>query len=287
MKIFNSIHKITKTSAAIMALAMIFALAAIGSTSSVRADQMDFSVSIAPRLQVSIPENLISLNFVPKIGEEVFVSDDMTVSVATNNPTGYQMTIEAATTDLTRTVADNYGNYPVVQTLDEISGGYTSDTFTVNRWGYKNGDENYNAFEANTVILSSAAPTTMDQTDLSFAAKMDMIQPARTYALELNFTAVANFVPSSLVINYDANGGSGEMASQIIGSGQSATLSTSTFTAPTSDLIFAGWNTAADGSGTSYATGATYTVPADNSLAKQAETHASSQWVPVCSSCIL
>ena len=57
--------------------------------------------------------------------------------------------------------------------------------------------------------------------------------------------------PSS--ITYNANGGTGTMANQTICN--SANLTTNSFTK--SGFIFAGWNTKADGSGTSYADGAT------------------------------
>lgn len=59
--------------------------------------------------------------------------------------------------------------------------------------------------------------------------------------------------PSSHTVTYNANGGSGEIAN---GTGSSITLSDGTgFTAP-SGYSFDGWNTASNGSGTSYLAGA-------------------------------
>ena len=55
-----------------------------------------------------------------------------------------------------------------------------------------------------------------------------------------------------VTISYEANGGSGEMASQTVHAGVSVTLAANTFTAPESS-VFTGWNTKADGSGDKYA----------------------------------
>ena len=57
---------------------------------------------------------------------------------------------------------------------------------------------------------------------------------------------------------FDANGGTGTMANQAIIFGTSANLTANTFTR--AGHTFAGWNTAADGSGTGYADGASFTM---------------------------
>lgn len=66
-------------------------------------------------------------------------------------------------------------------------------------------------------------------------------------------------------VTYLSNGGSGTMAAQ--SSGVSTTLNTNTFTR--TYAAFLGWNTAADGSGTSYANGTTYPFTADLTLYAQ------------------
>lgn len=68
-------------------------------------------------------------------------------------------------------------------------------------------------------------------------------------------------------INYNANGGSGAPSGQTKKHGDSITLST---TKPTrSNYDFIGWNTASNGTGTSYASGATYSANADATLYAQ------------------
>ena len=72
---------------------------------------------------------------------------------------------------------------------------------------------------------------------------------------------------SAYVVNYDANGGSGAPDEQVKDGGSSLTLSS---TVPTREgYTFAGWNTAADGSGTEYEAGAEYTTEDDATLYAQ------------------
>ena len=65
--------------------------------------------------------------------------------------------------------------------------------------------------------------------------------------------------PGTLIINFDGNGSTGgSTASQQIAAGNSASLNANGFTR--TGYVFTGWNTAKDGSGTSYADGADYAV---------------------------
>ena len=65
--------------------------------------------------------------------------------------------------------------------------------------------------------------------------------------------------PGTLTVNFNGNGSTGgSTASQQIAAGNTASLNTNGFTR--TGYAFTGWNTAADGSGTSYADGADYTV---------------------------
>ena len=81
---------------------------------------------------------------------------------------------------------------------------------------------------------------------------------------ELGMSALR--APMGVVINtytvaYDANGGTGSMSdgSSPYNEGASFQVLANTFTAP-ANLHFTGWNTAADGGGTAYTAGSTYTI---------------------------
>ena len=83
-----------------------------------------------------------------------------------------------------------------------------------------------------------------------------------------------NFYPYN-VLTYNANGGSGAPAAQSVAAdaaSKTVSVAANGFTAPTGKH-FTGWNTAADGSGDSYAAGASYTLSADATLY--------AQWAPI------
>ena len=80
---------------------------------------------------------------------------------------------------------------------------------------------------------------------------------------------------STYSVTYNANGGTGTMTdpNSPYTSGSTVTVMSNTFTAP-SDMTFSGWNTAANGSGTSYAPGDHFSISANTTLY--------AQWVAPC-----
>ena len=86
-------------------------------------------------------------------------------------------------------------------------------------------------------------------------------------------TKLANRRGSIRTITFDPNGGEGTMAPQGVLIGEETALNTNAFTRE--DYSFNGWNTAADGSGTSYADGATVTLSANTTLYAQWKSNSS------------
>ncbi|MBR5984288.1 MAG: InlB B-repeat-containing protein, partial [Bacteroidales bacterium] len=84
--------------------------------------------------------------------------------------------------------------------------------------------------------------------------------------------------PTTYTVSYNSNGGSGTMtdSNSPYTSGSTVTVMNNGFTAP-SGKEFAGWNTAADGSATSYSAGATFSITANTTLY--------AQWVALCADC--
>jgi uncharacterized repeat protein (TIGR02543 family) len=80
-------------------------------------------------------------------------------------------------------------------------------------------------------------------------------------------TLYAQWTPTGLSVTYNANGGAGTMAAQSGTSGTSVTFSPNMFT--NSGKAFTGWNTLANGTGTSYADGETLTITANVTLYAQ------------------
>ena len=80
----------------------------------------------------------------------------------------------------------------------------------------------------------------------------------------------------SYVLTYDANGGTGTMQPQRFTAGVAKKLSPNSFTRP--GYTFIGWNTAADGSGTSYREDTNFT--ASSSITLYAQWQAIKGWIP-------
>ena len=88
----------------------------------------------------------------------------------------------------------------------------------------------------------------------------------------LYLKAVWETEPVNYTLSYNANGGLGSMSSQTVTEGQAAKLKTNTFTK--TGYYFTGWNTKANGSGTSYSDGAYATFYSNTTLYAQWQKYA-------------
>jgi uncharacterized repeat protein (TIGR02543 family) len=86
--------------------------------------------------------------------------------------------------------------------------------------------------------------------------------PSATFASTANTTLYAQWTPDTYTISYHANGATGGAipSDQTKTYGINLTLATNTGSLVKTGFVLSGWNTAADGSGTSYAEGATYSA---------------------------
>ena len=75
--------------------------------------------------------------------------------------------------------------------------------------------------------------------------------------------------PTTYTVSFDANGGEGTMAAQTFTKNVAQALTANTFTK--ADYVFSGWNTAADGSGSTYSDGQLITVENNMTLYAQWE----------------
>ncbi|MBQ8156393.1 hypothetical protein IJ101_01250 [Candidatus Saccharibacteria bacterium] len=167
-------------------------------SNTVSAKNVDYKVNLESSLVVTVPTNTVVLDINPTTS--AFSSKDLGVTVGTNNPTGYTLTMSADSTDLTKTT----GTAAVIPTLETLAGGYTESTFTVNHWGYKLPTTNYLPFATNVQLDSTDAPTVSKTSTVTFGAKANVEQPAGAYELEINFAAVANYVPPTPFSLYDS-----------------------------------------------------------------------------------
>ena len=146
--------------------------------------------------------------------------------------------------------------------------GLTLSSLESNTWGYNLGtsapDDNttYSAVPTdNTTPIqtkdTSSTSSANDTYTLSFGAKVDASVPSGAYSDTLTIAVVAE--PAMVTVAFNGNGAtSGSMSSIKVPAGDSQALPGNTFVR--SGYDFTGWNTAANGSGTSYSNGATLTT---------------------------
>ena len=198
-------------------------------------------------------------------------------------------TTTTATTDLTVTTAnsESYSLYlysdgdsslkssdsanisSIIATQGDV--GLTLSSLEPNTWGYNLGtaapdaDSTYLGVptSSDTPILSAVSTPTGQANDnyrLSFGAKVDTTLPAGEYATTLTVAVVAQ--PRTVTITFDGNGADGgSMLQQTIIAGDTENLTANAFTR--TGYEFTGWNTDADGNGTTYADEAAFTASGD------------------------
>lgn len=96
-------------------------------------------------------------------------------------------------------------------------------------------------------------------------------------AASTSLTLYAQWEKMQINLAYNANGGTGRMANQIVIAGTTQQLYANTFSRP--GYTFAGWNTTQNGTGTAYSDRAYYTVPDDIMNEQTVTLYA--QWNPV------
>ena len=238
-----------------------------------------FSVDVDDTvLELTVPASPAVIDLNPTITGASFGSTNVTVKVATNNITGYQLTMtptnSQTNTSLIRTeLVGSESTYREIETLDltdPVSTGYPEADFTANKWGYKITGDNYYGIDPNNTTVSHPSWTTGEPTNgtnhnLTLAAKVDASTVSGSYETTLNFRAVTNAIPKVDIISFDGNGAdSGDMSNEsvTVAAGSIATLPASTYTK--SNYRFIGWNTRVDGTGLSYADRGEYTSTATN-----------------------
>ena len=219
-------------------------------------------------LELTIPTDPAVINLSPTASGAAFGTANLSVKVATNNMTGYTLTMSPTNavdnTALIRTeLIGEEQEYRKINSLVLNENGYSEQDFTTDAWGYKIVGNNY--FGISSVLpISSPAwinedPTNGDTTTLTLAAKVGATTVSGSYETTLNFQAVTNSTLAKHTLSFKPNGGSGMMEDVIVMAGSTETLPANSFSAP-SGKKFLGWCTAADGSGMVYDNSATYTA---------------------------
>ncbi len=158
--------------------------------------------------------------------------------------------------------------------IDNIQ--FTATTITSNYTLSYNGNTNTSGAVPSSSSYSSGATATVSgntgtlvKTGYTFAGwntaangSGTSYAAGATFTISANTTLYAQWTPNNNTITFDANGGTGTMSAQTIATAATATLSTNTFS--NTGFSFSGWNTLANGTGTAYANGASYTMGTAN-----------------------
>ena len=137
----------------------------------------------------------------------------------------------------------------------------SSKTISFNANGGTGAPGSQTKWYGETLVISKTQPTRSGYKFMGWAttanASSATIQPGSNYTNDPSSDVTLYAVwKQTFTVAYNANGGSGAPASQTKLDGTNLTLST--VTPSRTGYSFAGWNTAANGSGTNYAAGGTY-----------------------------
>lgn len=177
------------------------------------------------------------------------------VYTLTINPNGGTMYNGDSTTSSSFTTNFSYGTLTYIGNLDSYEGyqpdnkptkpGYTCTGFT-----FSGGSGQQNTSGATFYFMGDNP-----------AAAMVTASDTRSWVFNGNYagnvTATAEWVGNTYNVIYNANGGTGSMASTSHTYGEGSNLRTNSFTK--SGYTFTGWNTKEDGTGTTYANNAVVT----------------------------
>ena len=155
------------------------------------ATTMDTNVNIRPSMTLSVSTNDITLNLNP--ATKPFDTKDLTITIGTNNPTGYKLYLTSDSTNLINTEDSS----KTIETLPSSTPatGYDQASFPANYWGYRksNGSSssgNYLPFNSNLLVSSSTGPSNEITTSIGLASKIDYLKESGTYTLDFKLNAV-------------------------------------------------------------------------------------------------
>ena len=164
------------------------------------------NLTISPVISLSL-QDTVDLNVTPT-QNGTFSSNTASLSISTNNETGYSLYMATSNGKNTLT-SNNPSTTNVISAINTTTSdtGITSSNFTSNTWGYNlsqaspSSSTTYKPVPTttgNTAIISTTSPTNTDTYNLTFGTKVDTTLPSGTYSNQVIVSAVANpkFVPT-------------------------------------------------------------------------------------------
>ena len=161
------------------------------------------SLTINPVIGLSM-QDTITVDVTPT-QDGTFSSSTASLSVSTNNETGYSLYLSTANGENTLT-SQNPAISDIVSAVDGGDSGVTSTNFTNNTWGYNLSQETasdtttYKAVPttANDAIIATESPTDVDTYNLTIGTKISTSLPSGTYSNQVVVSVVANpaYIPT-------------------------------------------------------------------------------------------
>ena len=156
---------------------------------------------VHPMLSVAL-QSAVNFDVVPT-QDGAFSSSAATLSVSTNNETGYSLYLSTANGESTLASL----NPSVTNTIGAVAGTVSEDGFGGNTWGYNlsegtpSGSLTYQAVPSDSTVqqgFGSEGPTASDTYTLTFGTKVNTSLPSGTYSNQVVVSVVANpaYVPN-------------------------------------------------------------------------------------------
>ena len=160
------------------------------------------NLTVQPVIAVSAADNAVSVDVTPTQGGQ-FEKNATTLSVSTNNETGYSLYLSTANGKSTLASL----NPSVTNTIGAVSGTVEESGFSDNTWGYNlsegtpSGSLTYQAVPGDSTVqrgFGSEGPTASDTYTLTFGTKVNTSLPSGTYSNQVMVSVVANpaYVPN-------------------------------------------------------------------------------------------
>ena len=185
----------------ILAVAALATAVGVAYTNQAHADNVDYTVNVADSLNVTVSSNNVVLDLNPNT--KTSDSQDITVTVGTNNITGYKLNM-SSTGDITSLSRDSSGDgiTASIPTLSSAA-GTTASSLSDNTWGYRlNNTGNFVPYVSGVKIMEKNVATNADTATLSFASKINYNQAAGAYAINLIFTGTVNPLCDTTITGY-------------------------------------------------------------------------------------
>ena len=245
---------------------MLFAPAASQPEASAVEDNSGISTyAVTPTVEISLPASIDFDDVLPTpSGATTTATANLTVT--TTNSASYSLYLYSSEGDNSLKSSNPANISQINATAGDVD--LTLSSLEPNTWGYNLGttaptdSTTYSAVptDNSTPIQTKDTSNTNSANDtytLSFGAKVDTTTASGAYSNTLTIAVVAE--PAMVTVAFNGNGAtSGSMSSIKIPAGDSQALPSNTFA--WSGYDFTGWNTAANGGGTSYSDGATLTT---------------------------